>query len=73
MMAERIVKSKPTYYTNGAVMRQHSPSACCDGQCVRTGAPLCTAHRWEVQSLLSLFQRSAASVLLFSLSLQSFQ
>lgn len=72
-MAENFVKSKIIYDADGAVMRQHSPSACYGGQCVRRGALLCTAHRWEVQSLLGLFQRSVASVLLFLLSLQSFQ
>lgn len=73
MMAENAVKSKPIHYTAGAVMRQHSPSACYGGLCVQRGGPLYTAHRWEVQSLLGLFQRSVASVLLFLLSLQSFQ
>lgn len=72
-MAENFVKLELIYYSAGAIMGQQSPSACCGGRCARTEAPLCTAHRWEVQSLLSLFQRSVASVLLFLLSLQSFQ
>lgn len=73
MTAEKLAELKTIYYINGVVTRHHSPSACYGGQCVQIGAPLYTAHHWEVQSLLSPFQRSVASVLLFSLSLQSFQ
>lgn len=72
-MAENFIRSESIYYTAGIIMEQQSPSACCGGRCVRREAPLCTAHRWEVQSLPSLFQRSVASVLLILLSLQSFQ